>query len=389
MGRFDMDIGPSLSDLMTQKAVQQAQIGAIGQESQLRQLQMQTAQQGQQDTAQLRSLLPQLMQSGDPQGTLKSLMMSGNPQAMEMAGKMAPILTAMQKDTKTTWQDGGDKLVQLDYNGQPTGATMPKGAAPKERSNWSQPFNMAGATVQRNEDTGEIRQAVARAPITNINNQPAPTMTEIVDPTNPGQLIRVDARMYQGGGIGSRGVLGISGKTPESASLGKALPSPAIDKLAKAGTAVEDTQRLTGSFKPGYGGKTVLGDMSNVYKRIVGDETGQAQWWQDMDALQNQTRHDLFGSALTATELKAWEKTSITPRMDAEQIKTNLSRRQAIEARAASKLARSYSSAGYNQNQIDELLGSAANYVGNAAPVVPGGGVKTSPSVDSLLDKYK
>lgn len=363
----------SAYDLLQNDQMKQAQIGAMGQEGRLRELQMQAAQRSAQDTEQMRALLPQLIQSDNPQGTLKNLMMSGNLQAMEMAGKMVPILAAMQKDTKTTWQDVGDKLTQIDAYGQPTGVTMPKGTAPKEKSNWSPPYNMAGATVQRNEETGEIRQAVGRAPVTNINNQPAPTMSEIVDPTNPGQLIRVDARAYKGGGIGSPGVLGVSGKTPESASLGKALPSPAIDKLSKAGTAVEDTQRLTGSFKPGYGGKTVLGDMSNVYKRIAGDDTGQAQWWQDMDALQNQTRHDLFGSALTATELKAWEKTSITPRMDAEQIKTNLTRRQAIEARAASKLARSYSSAGYNQNQINELLGNAANYIDNEAPVVPSG----------------
>ena len=47
MGQFDMQLGPSLSDLMTQKAMQQAQIKQAGQQSQLSGLQLQEAQQGQ------------------------------------------------------------------------------------------------------------------------------------------------------------------------------------------------------------------------------------------------------------------------------------------------------------------------------------------------------
>jgi len=157
---------------------------------------------------------------------------------------------------------------------------------------------------------------------------------------------------------------------------GKQLPNAGVKDLAAAGTAVEDTARLAGSFDPKFGGKTILGDLSNTYKRIVGDATGQAQWWQDMDALQNQTRHALFGSALTKTELEAWKKTSVTPRMEAEQIQENLQRRQKIEARAASKLARSYEAAGYNKEQIAELLGVGAQYLQNAAPPVAGQNAK-------------
>ena len=154
--------------------------------------------------------------------------------------------------------------------------------------------------------------------------------------------------------------------------LGKALPNPAVKDLSAAGAAVEDSARLKNSFNTEYGGKTILGDMSNTLKRVFGDDTGQAQWWQDMDALQNQTRHNLFGSALTKTELQAWEKTSITPRMNPDQIVQNLARRQEIESRAASKLARAYTAAGYNKDQINELLGTAAEYVNQPAPPVKG-----------------
>jgi hypothetical protein len=45
----------------------------------------------------------------------------------------------------------------------------------------------------------------------------APTITQIVDPTNPNQMISVDARRYQGGGVGSPGVIGVGGKEPGAA----------------------------------------------------------------------------------------------------------------------------------------------------------------------------
>ena len=47
----------------------------------------------------------------------------------------------------------------------------------------------------------------------------APTITQIVDPTNPQQMIAVDARRYQGGGVGSPGVIGVGGKEPGAGSM--------------------------------------------------------------------------------------------------------------------------------------------------------------------------
>jgi hypothetical protein len=44
----------------------------------------------------------------------------------------------------------------------------------------------------------------------------APSITEIQDPTNPSQTLRIDARVYKGGGLGSPGVIGLGvPKTPQ------------------------------------------------------------------------------------------------------------------------------------------------------------------------------
>jgi hypothetical protein len=45
----------------------------------------------------------------------------------------------------------------------------------------------------------------------------APTITSIVDPANPNQMITIDARRYQGGGAGAPGVIGVAGKEPGAA----------------------------------------------------------------------------------------------------------------------------------------------------------------------------
>jgi len=176
------------------------------------------------------------------------------------------------------------------------------------------------------------------------------------------------------------------------AALGKALPSTGVKELAAAGSAVESNERLKNSFKDEFGGNVIFGDMVNAYKRIVGDETGQAQWWQDMDMLQNQTRNQLFGSALTATELAAWEKTSVNPNMNPQQIRQNLTRRAEIEARAASKLGRAYSTAGYNKDQISELLGTASQYLDQAAELpnpVGGNPAANAPKVGEVRKGYR
>ena len=52
----------------------------------------------------------------------------------------------------------------------------------------------------------------------------APTLDKIVDPTNPSQILSINARLYKGGGIGSPGVIGVSSKTLDTA---KAKPLPA------------------------------------------------------------------------------------------------------------------------------------------------------------------
>jgi len=75
----------------------------------------------------------------------------------------------------------------------------------KQLQRMGQPFNM--------QTLAALRRAGA-APAADK----APTLTTIVDPTNPNQMLSIDARRYSGGGVGSPGVLGVSGKEPGAAT---------------------------------------------------------------------------------------------------------------------------------------------------------------------------
>lgn len=173
----------TIGDLLNADAMQQAQIGAMGQESQLRQLQMQQAQKGVQDQEQLRALLPQLMQGGDPQGMLKSLMMSGNPQAMEMAGKMAPLLMSMQKSNNITYEDFGGYKQGKNEQGSLVGDRIEKTAAPKE----FQPSDLSRLTTEMNSlQPGDQRIEMYKNAINKLTTHQPAANTTIKLPSNKG-----------------------------------------------------------------------------------------------------------------------------------------------------------------------------------------------------------
>jgi len=47
-----------------------------------------------------------------------------------------------------------------------------------------------------------------------VNQEKAPVITSVIDPTDPTKMVQVDARTYKGGGVGSPGAIGQSGKEP-------------------------------------------------------------------------------------------------------------------------------------------------------------------------------
>jgi hypothetical protein len=101
--------------------------------------------------------------------------------------------------------------------------TAPPAAAPAAQPSavnnlmmTTQPTPSLNALVQPAPNQAGPTVAAANA----LNQQPtiikpyraeaAPTLTEVEDPANPGQKLRVDARTYKGGTVGDAGVLGVT-----------------------------------------------------------------------------------------------------------------------------------------------------------------------------------
>ena len=121
---------------------------------------------------------------------------------------------------------------------------------------------------------------------------PAPTVTQIVDPTNPNQMITVDARRYQGGGVGSAGVLGVGGKEPSAAirtnkaEAGKTQLADDLDNLRTSFQTLDNLRAIP---------STERGAISNVTSALASTRAGQLTG--QAFATEAQVERDVINSA--------------------------------------------------------------------------------------------
>jgi hypothetical protein len=120
--------------------------------------------------------------------------------------------------------------------------------------------------------TPEQRAAFAATnPQAAAGNAPM-TLTEIEDPTDKNRMLRVDARVYKGGGPGSPGVVGLAGKTPSAAKAEEA--SQAGQELFT--NTIEDMKAKYLALKQ-LGGivSTAEGGMTNMGRSAASSSPGQ------------------------------------------------------------------------------------------------------------------
>ncbi len=160
---------------------------------------------------------------------------------------------------------------------------------------------------------------------------------------------------------------------PPKGSEPKVMPQAALDKLTSSSSQVDSMNRLTRTFKDEYGGNVIGGAMENTARRLAGDETGQAQWWQDYKQWANQVRHDLFGSALTAPELASFDAANITERMESGEIRKNLARQKQLAESALKKLKGSATANWRNPEAVDAATLSLDESSGDEQAGVPAG----------------
>ena len=165
------------------------------------------------------------------------------------------------------------------------------------------------------EEAQKIRIANASRPPAAPRPEPAPSITNIVDPTNPNQMIAIDTRRYQGGGVGSQGVIGVGGKEPSAAvrtnkvEAGKTQLADDLDNLRSSFDALDKMRAIP---------STARGGLSNVTSALaasrVGQLTGQAF------ATEAQVERDVINSARTRLVNSIKNATG----MSAQQLNSNV-----------------------------------------------------------------
>lgn len=149
-----------------------------------------------------------------------------------------------------------------------------------------------------------------------------------------------------------------------------------IEKLAKKGSQLENVDRYATTFQDqnagyGRGGEATMWIARNL-PFLTGPKTeNAATWWQDYDRYKNIVRNELFGSALTAAETEAFERSDINPNMDPRQIRLNLARQQEAVKSALRKTTSGLKASGYPEEAVDAASGVTAEQL-QAAPT-PGG----------------
>jgi hypothetical protein len=141
----------------------------------------------------------------------------------------------------------------------------------------------------------------------------APSITSIVDPTNPNQMLTIDARRYQSGGVGSPGVIGVAGKEPGAAlrtnkvEAGKTQLADDLDNLRASFQTLDQMRSIP---------STERGALSNIASGVaatgIGQKAGQlfgTEAQVERDVI-NSARSRLVNSIKNATGMSAQQLNS-------------------------------------------------------------------------------
>tara|TARA_R110000868_G_scaffold137980_1_gene351719 strand:+ start:728 stop:2041 length:1314 start_codon:yes stop_codon:yes gene_type:complete len=202
----------------------------------------------------------------------------------------------------------------------------------------------------------------------------APTITQIVDPTNPNQMIAVDARRYQGGGAGSPGVIGVGGKEPGAAlrtnkvEEGKSQLANDLDNLRSSFTELDRLRAIPSTER-----NVVSNLMSATAASGVGQALGRAGGSPEQverDVI-NSARQRLVASIKNATGMSS---KSLDSNMELQTMLRSISDPgQSVEA--AMRI-------------IDDI--EAAYVKGSGTLPKPGKPpAAVAPNIDALLKKYE
>lgn len=167
----------------------------------------------------------------------------------------------------------------------------------------------------------------------------------------------------------------------------KNLPAAINKTISAQSSALSRLGEAMAGFKPEYFqnyGSKLVGQGKDAWSNIKGSigigtdaDANRVVWRKNFNAIQNIDRHELFGSALSAGEAKAWDAASTNEGDSPAVAAKNLRIRYNIIKDNLSKATASAIGGGYDQEQIQGLVGNSLAPVTNpdldqyTTPAVP------------------
>jgi len=243
------------------------------------------------------------------------------------------------------------------------------------------PSDFTPASLARFDTSGNygdlILKPVERAPVQPV----APTITQIVDPANPNQMITIDARRYQGGGAGSPGVIGVAGKEPSAAlrtnkvEAGKTQLADDLDNLRASFQTLDQMRAIPSTER-----NVVSNLMSATAASGLGQTLGRA------GGSPEQVERDVINSARQRLVNSIKNATS----MSAQQLNSNVELQTMLKSisdpgqsvQAAMRIIDDIENAYVKGNGTLPKRNMPSAVSGKVTPAA-------APNLDALLNKYK
>lgn len=138
-----------------------------------------------------------------------------------------------------------------------------------------------------------------------------------------------------------------------------------VKKLEEEGGKFSNIAGFVEDFKDEYAGygNAIAGGLAQSYGRYAPDKISSPElqassaFWQGYDRFKNVVRNDLYGSALTASEIKAFAAADIDPGMNPALIKKNLAIQKKIAEKGVRSKADTLVEAGYDRMVIAKAYG--------------------------------
>ena len=174
----------------------------------------------------------------------------------------------------------------------------------------------------------------------------------------------------------------------------KALPKHYFDDITESATEVQSLQRLRetqGLAKPGQssipGVSTVETYAANNWGIGTDAAKAKADWWNDFQQRWNiAKRNASFGATLSENEKRSWDAATINPEMSEEQIAHHIDLMERSAKHSLTKKARAAIRAGYNPDEVGELMNFSPLGGDPVAPVAGAQAAGTSATGNKVVD---